>query len=66
MKTGKAHEPSNASLELITASRGVGIQVMVEKYRTFLDGFEMPAEWAVSIVVPIFKGKGDIMTCSCH
>ena len=26
----------------------------------------MPAEWALSIVVPIFKGKGDIMNCSCY
>ena len=26
----------------------------------------MPAEWALSIVVPIFKGKGDIHSCSCH
>ena len=26
----------------------------------------MPVEWALSIVVPIFKGKGDIRNCSCH
>ena len=26
----------------------------------------MPAEWALSIMVPIFKGKGDIRNCSCH
>ena len=26
----------------------------------------MPAEWALSIVVPIYKGKGDIGKCSCH
>ena len=31
-----------------------------------LDGFEMPAEWALCIVVPIFKGKGDIRNCSCY
>ena len=30
MKTGKAHGPSEASMELITASGGVGIQVMAE------------------------------------
>ena len=30
MKTGKALGPSEVSLELITASRGVGILVMVE------------------------------------
>ena len=26
----------------------------------------MPVEWPLSIVVPIFKGKGDIRNCSCH
>ena len=26
----------------------------------------MPAEWALSIVVPIFKGKGDISNCSFY
>ena len=26
----------------------------------------MSAEWALSIVVPIFKGKGDIRNCSCR
>ena len=30
------------------------------------DGFGMPAEWTISIVVPIFKGKGDIRNCSCY
>ena len=31
-----------------------------------LDGLGMPAEWALRIVVPIIKGKGDIMNCSCY
>ena len=31
-----------------------------------LDGFGLPAEWALSKVVPIFKGKGDIRNCSCY
>ena len=26
----------------------------------------MSAEWALSIVVPIYKGKGDIINSSCH
>ena len=64
MKTGKAPGPSEASLELIAASRGVGIQVMAEM--SVLDGFGMPIEWALSIVVLIFKWKGDIRNCSCY
>ena len=30
------------------------------------DGLAMPGEWALSIMVPIFKGEGDIRNCSCH
>ena len=26
----------------------------------------MDLEWALSIMVSIFKGKGDIMNCSCY
>ena len=61
MKTGKVPGPSEVSLELIAASGGVGIQMMAEICRKVLDGFGMPADWALSIVAPIFKGKGDIL-----
>ena len=66
LKTGKSPGPSEVSLGLIAASRGVGIQMMAEICQNVLSGFGMPAEWALSIVVPIFKGKGDIMNCNCY
>ena len=66
MKTGKAPGPSEVSLELIAASGGVEIQVMAEIYQKVLDGLGIPAEWALGIVVPVFKGKGDISNCSCY
>ena len=31
-----------------------------------LDGFGMPAEWALSIVAAIVKGKGGIQNSSCY
>ena len=31
-----------------------------------IDKLGMPAELALSIVVPIFKGKGDMRKCSCY
>ena len=66
MKTGKVPGPSDMSLEFIDASREVGIQATAEICQKVLDGFGMPAEWALSIVVPIFKGKGDIRNCRCY
>ena len=40
--------------------------MIAEVCQEVLHGFGMPAKWALSIVVPIFKGKGDIHSCSCH
>ena len=40
--------------------------MMPEICQKVLDGFGMPAEWAQSIVVSIFKGNGDIRNCSCY
>ena len=31
-----------------------------------LDGEGMPEEWKTSVVVPIFKGKGDVMDCEAY
>ena len=47
MKTGKATEPSEVSLQLIAASGGVGIQEMAEICRRVPDGFGMPTELAL-------------------
>ena len=39
---------------------------MTKICQKILNGLGMPAEWALSIVVPIFNWKGDIRNCSCH
>ena len=57
MKAGKAAEPSEVSVEMIAASGEIGIDVMVELCQSVLDERGMPDEWALSVVVPIFKGK---------
>ena len=66
MKTRNAPGSSEVSQELIAASGGVGIQVMAEICQKFQVGYGIPAEWALSIVIQIFKGKGDIRNRSCH
>ena len=66
MKTGKTSGPSEVSQELIAANGGVGIQVMAEICQKVLDGFGIPAERSLSIVIPIFMGKVDIRNCSCN
>ena len=66
MKVGKAAGPSEASVEMIAASGEIGIGVMVELCQGVLDGRGMPDKWALSIVVLIFKGKGDAMSCGAY
>ena len=66
MKVGKAPGTSEVSLEFIATSGGVGIQVMAEICQEVLDGNGMLVECALSIVVQIFTGKGDVHNCSCY
>ena len=62
MKAGKPAGPLEVSVEMIAVSGEIGIGVMVELCQGVLDGRGMPDEWAMSVVVPIFKGKGDTIS----
>ena len=66
MKSRKATGPSEVSLEMIVASCKIGIMVMMELCQRVLDGREMPDEWKTSVIVPIFKEKGDVMSCGSY
>ena len=66
MKAGKAAGLSELSVEMIAASGEIRIGVMVELCQGVLDGRGMLDEWALSVVVPIFKGKGDAMSCGAY
>ena len=62
MKSGKAAGPSEVSMKMVVASGEIGVKVMME----LLDGRGMPDGWKTSVVVPIFKGKGDVMSCGSY
>ena len=47
---------------MISASGEVGVSVMVELCQLVLDGKGMPDERQTSVLVSIFKGKGDVRT----
>ena len=66
MKAGKAAGPWEVSVEMIAASGKIGIGVIVELCHDVLYGRGMPDEWVLSVVVPIFKGKGDAMSCRAY
>ena len=66
MKLGKAAGPCEVYAEMIFASGEVGINVMMELCQHLLDGKRMPDEWQTSVLVPIFKGKGDVRNCNTY
>ena len=66
MKLGKAAGPSKVNMDMIIPSGTFGDGVMKKLCQKVLDGEGMPEEWKTSVVVPIFKGKGDVMDCGAY
>ena len=51
---------------MIVASGEIGIKVMMELCQRVLDGKGLADEWKTSMIVPIFKGKSDVMSCGSY
>ena len=66
MKLGKAAGSSGVAAEHIKASGAVGVEVMVEIANRLLDGGSIPVDWKDSILVPLYKGKGDVRDCGAY
>ena len=66
MKSGKATGPSEVSAEMVVTSCKIGAKVMMEQCQHVLDGKGMPDEWKTSVIVPIFKGKSNVMSCGSY
>ena len=66
MKSGKGIGPSEVSVEMIVASDEIKVKVMIELCQPVLDGRRMLNEWKTSVTVPIFKEKGDVMSCGSY
>ena len=66
MKSRKATGTSEVSVEMIVASGEIRVKVMMELCQRVLDGRGMPDEWKTSVIVPIFKRKGDVMSCGSY
>ena len=65
IKLGKAAGPSEVNMDMIMASGKFGVGVLKKLCQRVPDGKGMPEEWKAS-VVPIFKGKGDVMDCGAY
>jgi exonuclease III len=66
MKTGKAAGGSGITTEMLKAFGEGGLTWLTDIFnRTWQEG-NMPEDWKVGIIIPVYKGKGDPLECSSY
>ena len=66
MKQEKAAGLSEITTVMIVAGGRIAEEVMLQLCQRVLNGKGIPDKWKTSVVVPIFKGKGDVMKCGSY
>ena len=66
MKSGKSGGPTGVVAELLKAAGKKGVRMMVDLCNCIVAEEIMPKDWELSILKPIYKGKGDPMACGSH
>ena len=65
MKNGKASGPTGIVKEHLAASPH-GKQVILQIANKILNGMDMPHDWRMGTIVPIYKKKGSVMDCASY
>ena len=63
MKKEKAQGPDDIPVGAWIALGNKGVEFLVNFFNRLLQGEKMPDEWRRSVLVPLYKGKGDIKEC---
>ena len=63
MKKGKARGPDDIPVEAWLILGDVGIGFLTKLMNSLLKGERMPDEWRKSVLIPIYKDKGDSKEC---
>ena len=64
MKNGKAVGPDDIPVEAWICLGDMAVRFLTRLFNRILEGERMPEEWRKSILVPIFKNKGDAQSCT--
>ncbi|KAK3510925.1 hypothetical protein QTP70_027101 [Hemibagrus guttatus] len=64
MKSGKAVGPDDIPLEVWKCLGEAAVEFLASLFNRVLESEKMPEEWRRSVLVPIFKNKGDVQSCS--
>ena len=60
MKHGKAMGPDGIPVEVGKSLGEEGVDMLLDLLQKIFEQEKMPEEWRDSVIVPIFKDKGDI------
>ena len=63
MKKGKAVGPDELPVEVWKCMGEMGIKFLTRQFNRLLMGERMPEEWRRSVLIPIYKNKGDAQCC---
>ncbi|KAK3559749.1 hypothetical protein QTP86_020747, partial [Hemibagrus guttatus] len=64
MKSGKAVGPDDIPVEVWNCLGEAAVEFLTSLFNRVLESERMPEEWRRSVLVPIFKNKGDVQSCS--
>ncbi|KAK3550918.1 hypothetical protein QTP70_008728 [Hemibagrus guttatus] len=64
MKSGKAVGPDDIPVEVWKCLGEAAVEFLASLSNRVLESERMPEEWRRSVLVPIFKNKGDVQSCS--
>ncbi|KAK3543381.1 hypothetical protein QTP70_018399 [Hemibagrus guttatus] len=64
MKSGKAVGPDDIPVEVWKCLGEAAMEFLTSLFNRVLESERMPEEWRRSVLVPIFKNKGDVQSCS--
>ncbi|KAK3522406.1 hypothetical protein QTP86_009978 [Hemibagrus guttatus] len=64
MKSGKAVGPDDIPVEVWKCLGEAAVEFLTSLFNRILESERMPEEWRRSVLVPIFKNKGDVQSCS--
>ena len=64
MKNGKAVGPDDIPVKVCECLGEIALKLLTKLYNITMESERMPDEWRDSVLIPIFKNKGDIHSCS--
>ncbi|KAK3529451.1 hypothetical protein QTP70_031090 [Hemibagrus guttatus] len=64
MKSGKAVGPDDIPVEVWKCLGEAAVEFLTSLFNRVLESERMPEEWRRSVLVPIFKNKSDVQSCS--